>query len=408
MVLKKWGKSILSVSYFMLFVLFLTPAAFAADTIKIGMVTSLSGPLATYGKQTVTGFRLGLEYATQGTMMVNGKKIEVLERDTQTNPSVAEQALKLLYRNDKVDLAIGPVSSRVAKALAPVAKQFKKILIVEPAVSSEITGADWNRYIFRTSRNSDHDAVANANARIKKGTHAMILAQNYAYGKSAAKAYKRGVEIAGGKYVGQILLPMKTDNFDKAYEKIVKKFKRYKGDKVVFVVWAGAGDPMGNLLKKKPMENEGIEFYMGGTIMAALKAYKRFEGMQGATYYYYKIPKNDMNDWFVKTHLERENSPPDFFTAGGMVAANAVVTALKKAGTTDTEPLIRTMEGMWFDTPKGKMQFRKEDHQALQVMYHFVSRNFDGVDHGVPVLKKVIGIDEMDIPINNKDRKSVV
>ena len=64
--------------------------------------------------------------------------------------------------------------------------------------------------------------------------------------------------------------------------------------------------------------------------------------------------------------------PPDFFTCGGMAAASAVVTALTKTGgSTDTEKLIATMEGMEFDTPKGKMIFRKEDHQALQSMYVF-------------------------------------
>jgi branched-chain amino acid transport system substrate-binding protein len=60
------------------------------------------------------------------------------------------------------------------------------------------------------------------------------------------------------------------------------------------------------------------------------------------------------------------------------------------------------MEGMEFDTPKGAMVFRKEDHQAMQDMYHFVSKNFDGVDHGVPVLKRIIRKEDMDIPIENR------
>ncbi|WP_163505340.1 ABC transporter substrate-binding protein, partial [Escherichia coli] len=64
--------------------------------------------------------------------------------------------------------------------------------------------------------------------------------------------------------------------------------------------------------------------------------------------------------------------PPDFFTAGGMSAAIALVEALKKTGgDTATNKLIKTMEGMSFETPKGKMTFRAEDHQAMQSMYHF-------------------------------------
>ena len=78
-----------------------------------------------------------------------------------------------------------------------------------------------------------------------------------------------------------------------------------------------------------------------------------------------------MNDWLKAEYQKRYNAPPDFFVAGGFAAASAVETALQKAGSTDTEKLIAAMEGMSFDTPKGTMTFRKEDHQALQDMYHW-------------------------------------
>ena len=79
-------------------------------------------------------------------------------------------------------------------------------------------------------------------------------------------------------------------------------------------------------------ERFGIEIATGGNILAALKAYKELPGMEGATYYYYEIPKNPVNDWLVAEHQKRFNAPPDFFTAGGMAAGIAVVEALKKAG----------------------------------------------------------------------------
>src|SRR6202521_3062781 len=93
--------------------------------------------------------------------------------------------------------------------------------------------------------------------------------------------------------------------------------------------------------------------------------------MVGGAYYYYEIPKNPVNDWLVREHMKRFNEPPDFFTCGGFAAAMAVVAGIQKAGGTDTEKLIAAMEGLEFQTPKGKMIFRKEDHQALQSMYDF-------------------------------------
>jgi hypothetical protein len=115
----------------------------------------------------------------------------------------------------------------------------------------------------------------------------------------------------------------------------------------------------------------GIELSTGGNILPAMAGYKTLPGMEGATYYYYEIPKNPVNDWLVAEHQKRFNAPPDFFTAGGFASAMAVVAAVTKAKSLDTEKLIAAMEGLEFDTPKGKMVFRKEDHQALQSMYHF-------------------------------------
>ena len=109
-----------------------------------------------------------------------------------------------------------------------------------------------------------------------------------------------------------------------------------------------------------------------------------------------------MNDWLKAEHQKRFNAPPDFFVAGGFAAASAVVTALQKAGSTDTEKLIAAMEGMSFDTPKGTMTFRKEDHQALQDMYHL--RDQEGRQRTATCSSwcATIPAKDMPLPIRNK------
>ena len=105
----------------------------------------------------------------------------------------------------------------------------------------------------------------------------------------------------------------------------------------------------------------------------------------------------------MANHYTKFKSPPDFFTAGGMSAGIAVVEALKKTkGDTGTEKLITAMEGMSFDSPKGKMSFRKEDHQAMQSMYHFRIKVDPAFAWGVPELVREIKPEEMSIPIKNK------
>jgi branched-chain amino acid transport system substrate-binding protein len=80
----------------------------------------------------------------------------------------------------------------------------------------------------------------------------------------------------------------------------------------------------------------------------------------------------------------------------------AAVAAVTKAKSTDTEKLIAAMEGMEFDTPKGKMVFRKEDHQALQSMYHFKVKVDPNLAWAVNEPVREIKIEEMNIPIRNK------
>ncbi|MEM5492826.1 substrate-binding domain-containing protein [Hoeflea sp. AS16] len=372
----------------------------ALADIKIAHVYGKTGALEAYAAQSHNGLMLGLEYATGGTMEINGEKLVVIEKDTQIKPDVGKAMLAEAFGDDEADIAVGPVSSGVALAMLPVAEEYEKILIVEPAVADSITGENWNRFIFRTGRNSSQDAISNAVALGGEGVTIATLAQDYAFGRDGVAAFREALESSGAKIAHEEYVPTDTTDFTAAAERIFNAMEGVEGKKKLFIIWAGGGNPMGKINAMDP-SRFGIEIATGGNILAALKAYKELPGMEGATYYYYEIPKNPVNDWLVKEHMDRFGSPPDFFTAGGMAAGIAVVEAIKKAGSTDTEALISAMEGMEWETPKGTMRFRKEDHQALQSMYHFRTEVQDGKDYGVPVLVREIGIDEMDIPVRN-------
>ncbi|WP_420339803.1 substrate-binding domain-containing protein [Roseibium sp.] len=373
----------------------------AAEDIKIAHVYGKTGALEAYAKQSHTGLMMGLEYATDGTMEIDGRKIVVIEKDTQLKPDIAKGALAEAYGDDEVDIAVGPVSSGVALAMLPVAEEYEKILIVEPAVADSITGANWNRYIFRTSRNSSQDAIANAVALGQEGVSIATLAQDYAFGRDGVAAFKEALEGTGANLVFEEYAPTDTKDFTANAQRIFDALKDEPGRKFLFVIWAGGGNPISKIKAMEP-ERFGVEIATGGNILAAMKAYKELPGMEGATYYYHEIPQNPVNDWLVAEHQKRFNSPPDFFTAGGMTAGLAIVEAIKKAGSTDTEELIAAMEGMEFETPKGKMMFRPEDHQALQSMYHFKIKVDPDVEWGIPELVRELMIEDMSIPIRNQ------
>jgi len=377
------------------------PAFGQSSDIKIAHVYSKTGPLEAYGKQTQIGFMMGLDYATGGTMMVAGKKITVIEKDDQGKPDLGKSLLAAAYADDKADLAVGPTSSGVALALLPVAEEYKKILLVEPAVADSITGDKWNKYIFRTGRNSSQDAISNAVASDMDGVSIAILAQDYAFGRDGVKAFKEALKKA--KIVHEEYLPPATTDYTAGIQRLVDALKGKPGRKIIAVVWASATPPFNALADADLKTRYGIEVGTGGNILPAMTAYKRFPGMEGATYYYFGLPKNPVNEAMVARHYSQFKAPPDFFTAGGFSAAMAVVTALKKSnGDTRADTLIKTMEGMSFDTPKGKMTFRKEDHQAMQSMYHFRIKVDPAFAWGVPELVREIKAEDMNIPIRNK------
>ena len=219
----------------------LTIGAAQAQDIKIAHIYSKTGPLEAYGKQTATGFMMGLDYATKGTMMVGNKKLVVIEKDDQGKPDLGKSLLAAAYSDDKADIAVGPTSSGVALAMLPVAEEYKKVLLVEPAVADSITGDKWNKYIFRTGRNSSQDAIANAAALDKDGVTIATLAQDYAFGRDGVKAFKDALKKA--KIVHEEYLPTSTTDFTAGAQRLFDALKDKPGRKVIFIIWAGAGNP---------------------------------------------------------------------------------------------------------------------------------------------------------------------
>lgn len=377
----------------------------AQGPIKVGIVQGFSGALEAYAKQMLTGFKLGLEYATKGKNEVIGRKIELIVEDDQLKPDVAKRLITKLYADDKVDLVVGTTSSAAALAMLPVALEFKKILLVEPAVADSITGSAWNRYIFRTGRNSGQDAISNAKAVAKPGITLAGIAQDYAFGRDGIAAYKAAAEKLGAKMVHEEYCPMAQTDHTSSVQRIIDALKDKPGEKYVFVIWAGKHPPIEQMAAMK-MEKYGIKITTGGNILPVLKAtlpllkaFESLKGMMGGAYYYYELPKNPVNDWLVKEHTARFKEPPDFFTCGGFAAAMALITALEKAKSTDTEKLIAAMEGMEFTTPKGRMFFRKEDHQAMQSMYVFRLEARADREWAVPVLVREVTPEEGAPPI---------
>lgn len=367
------------------------------DTIKIGVLISGTGALETYGLQTKNGFELGIEYATDGTNEVAGKKIEYIFKDTETDPTTARQAALGLLEDDEVDFLVGSSSSGDTLAVTPLAEEYETIMVVEPAAADSITGSEYNDYIFRTARNSSQDAVAAAAAVADEGVKIATLAPDYSFGHDGAKAFISAAEDLGAELVLEEYADQNATDFTANIQKVIEAKPDY-----LYVVWSGANTPWNQIVDMK-LDEQGIKVTTGVADIATLPSMAPLIGMEGFTLYHHLLPDNVVNDWLVDEHKKRfDGDVPDIFTAGGMAAAISIIEALEHSdGSSDANELIEIMEGMSFETPKGTMTFRPEDHQALQEMYSITLEESDDFDYPVPVLNRVLTPEETAPPIMN-------
>lgn len=339
--------------------------------IKIGVVGSKTGALNAYHIQFMRGLELGLDHVTNGTKKIAGKDVVIIEEDDEGDPEVAKQKAVKLLEEDKVDFIVGVESSTSAIAIAPLAEEYKKIFVIDPAVADALVAASWNPYIFKTGRSSGQDAKASALAIAKPGVKIATLAQDTAFGRDGVAAFKREAEALGATVVIEEYSPMTATDWTANIQKIIDAKPDY-----LWVVWAGGVTPWKQLTTDmKITEKHGIQISTGAPDQAALQFMTDVIGMVGMCVYHPNLPQSaeakKVHDWFVEEHKKRFNGElPDLFTPAGYNVISAINTAVTKAnGATDAETLIPIMEGMSFPTPKGTFTFRKEDHLALQPLY---------------------------------------
>lgn len=373
------------------------PAASTGQPLKIGLLTDDTGSLAIYGPMLENGFTLGLEYATGGTNTVAGRPIQVVMKDTASKVDVGTQVARDLLEKENVDMLVGVPSSGVALAINELAKQYKKIYIAAPAAGTEVTGKNFNPYVFRTGRSNEQDALASKAALLKMGKTFVQIAPDYAFGYGSATGFYNAVKSGGGTWaindsadkVGAIYIPQDAKDFTPYLQKVLDA----KAD-VLVVTWAGAGFvPLFTQMQQLGIF-KAMKVYTGLADNASLKASFGYAiGATGINVYHYSFPKNAINDWLVQHHKDKFKTPPDLFTENGFVTAQMLVAGLKATnGDPDPDKLIKVYEGNFtLDGPKGKYSVRPYDHVMLQPLYIATLDNVTDPDFKFLKLESEIG-----------------
>lgn len=348
--------------------------------VKVGLVYSQTGALASYGKQYIDSFKAGLSFATGGTSKAGNRAIEVIEADDAGDPAKAVSAAKDLVGKGAKILA-GSTSSGVALQMAPLAAQNKVLFVSGPAATDGITGI--NRYTFRSGRQSYQDVLA-AKSFIEapSGKSVLVYAQDSAFGKANVDAVTAVIGGAGAK-VTPLLVPASATEFTP----FASQVKTAKPD-LLFVAWAGTTasamwqslDQQGVLATTKVVTglDQKASYPTFGTAGEKVSFLSHY--FEGAT-----------DNAITKAAGSSISGGLDIFSPDGFTAAQMIVQAVKQGGD-DVEKMITSLEGWSFDGMKGKMTIRKEDHAMLQPMFQVK------LSAGKPTLLKALAPEEVSPP----------
>lgn len=345
----------------------LTPVTIAGDTIKIGEINTYS-KLTNFTFPYRNGWQLALEEVNNAGGVM-GKKLEVISRDDAGKPGTAVTIAEELVTKDKVALLMGSFFSHVGLAVTDFAKRNKVLYIAAEPLSDALVWAKGNRYTFRLRPSTYMQAAMLAEDASKKPAKRWAtIAPNYAYGKDAVKSFKKvlkalrpDVEFVAEQWPALFKINAGAE---------IQALSSAKPEAVYNVTFGGD-------LAKFVREGNLRGFFKDIFVVSLLTGEPEYldplkgeapEGWLVTGYPWYDI-KTDAHKKFLDAYRKKFN---DYPRTGSIVGYNTMMTVaemLKKAGTTDTEKMVATMEGLTFESPVGTVHFRKIDHQSTMGAY---------------------------------------
>ncbi len=345
--------------------------AWAQEKLKIGVLTTLSGPPAALGVQQRNGFQLALK--TLGNKL-GGREVELLVQDDELKPDVAVGKAKAFVERDKVDFVVGPVFSNILQAMLKPVTDGGVILISPNAGTSNFAGKECNPNLFVTSYQNDQvHEVLGKYAQDKGITSAFIMAPNYQAGKDSLAGFKHYFK---GEVVDEVYVPLNQLDYSAELSKIAAA-----SPQAIFVFLPGG---MGvNFVKQ--FRQAGLADKMTflsaftvdeSTLPAQQDAALGFFG--GANW----APDldNPQNKAFVDAYLKEYNAVPGSYAFQAYDAALLIDSALKATGgkTSDKAALRAEMAKANFTSLRGKFRFNT-NHYPIQDFYLVkVAKRADG------------------------------
>ncbi|MDR2837308.1 MAG: ABC transporter substrate-binding protein [Azonexus sp.] len=350
----------------------LSVSALAADNLKIGMMTTLSGPGASLGIDIRDGFALAVKHLNQ---KIGDIPVEVLVADDAQNPDTAKQIAERFVKKEKVDFATGVVFSNIVLAVGPTFFNSETFYISANAGPSQYAGAQCNPYFFNVAWQNDNLHEAMGKYMQDRGIKsAVLLAPNYPGGKDAlsgVKAYYKGV-IADE-------IVTKLGQLDYAAE--IAQIRAANADALFIFLPGGMGVnfikqyAQSGLMKKTPLYTQG--FSGDEDVVRAVGPV--MEGVYNTSQWYREMD-NPLNKRFVADFQKDYNRLPTLYASQGYDAALLIDAAVRQMqGKLDNKAALRkVLETVKAPSVRGQYSFGP-NHYPIQPYYlRRVEKNPDG------------------------------
>jgi len=340
----------------------------AQGVVKLGLVAEFSGPFAQYGQQILGGMKA---YMKQNGDTVAGKKIEIVQKDTTgPAPDVAKRLAQELVTRDNVDFLVGFGLTPNALAVAPVATEAKKPMIIMNAATSIITTK--SPYIVRVSMTLPQITQPMAQWAAKNGIKKVYtVVADYGPGLDAEAAFTKAFKAAGGEMVGSVHTPLQNPDF----APFVQRVKDAKPEAVFLFLPAGEqGIAFMKAYKERGLADAGIKLIATGDITDDGVLDAMGEPTLGlVTSFHYSASHNSPeNTAFKKAYAEANGTTlrPNFMAAAGYDGMAAIYEALRKTnGSTDGDKIMAALKGMKLVSPRGAIMIDPETRDVVQTVY---------------------------------------
>ena len=337
--------------------------AYAGESIKIGILDPLSSPYKTSSVHDVHGATVAVDRVNKDGGVL-GRQVAILEADDASNVQTALKAATKFIKEDRVDVLMGTFNGEVALAVSDLAKKENTLFMVTGAHVPELTGAGCNSHTFVFMPSARMLSRAVTPHLVKTyGNHWFMVTAETMDGRTAEQAMADALLAEGGEVVGSVRTPFGTTDFTTA----LAQARTAKPSAVILNLY---GWDLVHALKAYTAaglakEQIGVGGMIGGEQIGRPLGYANNAGIWGLIW----DPKinSESSQRFIQGVIEKYHHTPTSRCYHGYAAMTQILEAIQRAGATDTQAVIKALEGHAFDGLKeGRSYFRAQDHQHVQ------------------------------------------